>query len=166
MAALPRCTDAPGLERWVRTALAPYYTTAPDDVLVPGALTDIKSDVPILEDARGASCVWSGRLGAIAVWQAHDRNGAIVARAATAPTHELLVPRTIVEKHPCAYHQSAIGSGALFNGYILGDDLVGILNFERGQRLLFLVAEFADAAVEDYSGYWQGEHILERLLLR
>lgn len=166
MAALPRCARAPGLERWVRTALAPYYATAPGDTLVSDALADLASGVPILEDARGASCVWAGRLGTIAVWQAHDRGGAVVARAATAPSHEFGVSRAIVEKHLYAYHQSAIGSGALFNGYILGDDLVGVLNVERGQRLLFLVAEFADAAVEDYSGYWQGEHILERLSLR
>jgi hypothetical protein len=132
-------------------------------MLLSSALADLASDVPVLEDPQGASCVWAGRLGAIAAWQAHDKGGALVARAATAPGEGLLVPRTIVEKHPYSYHQSAIGSGELFNGYILGDELVGVLNIERGRRVLFLVAEFADAGVEDYSGYWQGEDILRRL---
>ena len=92
------------------------------------------------------------------------------------------MPDAIVKSHPYAYHQSAIGSGPHFkpyayhrsairsgphfNGYILGDDLVGVINIERGQRLLFLVAQFAGAGVEDRSGYWHGEAILARLSFR
>jgi hypothetical protein len=76
--------------------------------------------------------VWSGRLGAVAAWQAHGQGDTLVARVATAPKGGLSVPRPIVESHPYAYHQPAIGSGALFNGYVLGDELVGVLNIERG----------------------------------
>ena len=165
MIALPRCDHPSGLEQWIRTALAPYYPPAPSDTLESSALADLASDVPILEDPHGASCVWAGRLGAIAAWQAHNEDGALVARAATAPKQDLRIVDAIVETHHHAYHQSAIGSGAYFNGYILGDDLVGVLNIDFGRRVLFLVAEFAHAGVEDYSGYWQGEAILGRLSL-
>ncbi|HSJ21077.1 MAG TPA: hypothetical protein VK964_10925 [Nocardioidaceae bacterium] len=85
-----------------------------------------------------------------------------MARAATAPQQGLEVPRHIVEAHPYAYHQTWIGSGAGFNGYVLGDHLVGVLNLDAGRRLLFFVAEVAEAGVEDYSGYYDGEAILGR----
>jgi hypothetical protein len=81
----------------------------------------------------------------------------------TAPAPGLHIPRSIVEAHQYAYHQSSIGSGADFNGYILGDDLVGVLNIDSGRRVLFVVAEFAGAGVEDYDGYWDGEAVLQRL---
>src|SRR4029453_13017930 len=111
MTALPRCDHPSGLEQWIRTALAPYYPPAPSDTLQSSALADLASDVPILEDPHGASCVWAGRLGAIAAWQAHNEDGALVARAATAPKQDLRVVDAIVEAHHHAYHQSAIGSG-------------------------------------------------------
>jgi hypothetical protein len=179
---MPACDHPSDLERWLRSELAPYHPSAPTDVLLPAPLVDLRADVPILDEPQGASCVWAGRLGSIATWQAHDQGGALVARVATAPKQGLSVPDAIVTSHPYAYHQSAIGSGPHFkpyayhrpairsgphfNGYILGDDLVGIINIERGQRLLFLVAQFAGAGVEDRSGYWQGEAILARLSFR
>jgi hypothetical protein len=161
---LARCKEAPGLETWCRTGLAPYYPpAATDGHLDASSLTDVAGDVPILEGVPTATCVWAGRLGAIACWQAAREHGVVVARAATAPKQGLSIPRRIVEAHPYAYHQTRIGSGADFNGYILGDDLVGVLNLDRGRRLLFLIAEVAEAGVEDNSGYWDGEAILGRL---
>jgi hypothetical protein len=105
------------------------------------ALADVARDVPILQEDTHATCAWAGRLGAVACWQLCDQRDAVVARAATAPQGDLHIPRRIVEAHPYAYHQSEIGSGPHFNGYLLGDELVGVLNINRGQRTLFLVAQ-------------------------
>jgi hypothetical protein len=162
------CSAWPAARRrrvWRRGAerLAPYYAPAATvGHLDASTLTDVAGDVPILEGVPTATCVWAGRLGAIACWQAAREHGVVVAHAATAPKQDLSIPRRIVEAHPYAYHQTWIGSGADFNGYILGDDLVGVLNLDRGRRLLFLIAEVAEAGVEDYSGYWDGEAILGR----
>lgn len=162
---LARCREAPGLETWCRTQLAPYYPRATvDGHLEAHSLSDVAGDVPIMESLPSATCVWAGRLGAVTCWHATGDRGVLVARAATAPLQGLIrVPRQIVETHPYAYHQTSIGSGAAFNGYILGDDLVGVLNLEHGRRVLLFVAELAEANVEDHSGYWDGEAILQRL---
>jgi hypothetical protein len=160
---LGTCKDAPGLENWCRTSLAPYYRPAVSDGhLQASTLSEVGRDVPILDAVPTATCVWAGRLGAIACWQAAHEDGVLVARAASAPKQGLEVPRRIVEAHPYAYHQTWIGSGAGFNGYLLGDRLVGVLNLDHGRRLLFFIAEVAGAGVADYSGYYDGEAILRR----
>jgi hypothetical protein len=159
---LPPCDGAPGLEEWVRNALAPYYVIA-SDAVVRAALADVARDVPILQGTPDATCTWAGRLGDVACWQLCGGTGSVVARAASAPHRDLRVPDMVVQAHPYAYHQSGIGSGPHFNGYILGDDLVGVINIERGRRLLLFVAEFPGAAVEDHAGYDDGESLLGRL---
>jgi hypothetical protein len=96
-----------------------------DGHLDASSLTDVAGDVPILEGVPTATCVWAGRLGAIACWQAAREHGVVVARAATAPKQDLSIPRRIVEAHPYAYHQTWIGSGADFNGYWDGEAILG-----------------------------------------
>jgi hypothetical protein len=121
-------------------------------------------------------CVWSGRVGTVACWELRDEAGQVVGRVAAAPRTDSAIPQEIVRKHPQAYHQSTIGAGPgfveqhpysydeklirdgpHFNGYILGDDLVGYVNVGRGARLLLLVATFPGASIADYDGYWDGE---------
>ena len=53
--------------------------------------------------------------------------------------------------------------GPLFNGYIIDDDLVGVLNIGQGARMFYLAATFVGVAVVDYDGYWDGEALLARL---
>src|SRR5947209_7879317 len=105
MPSLPPCSDAPGLERWLRQALAPYYVVN-DGPLVREPLIDVSGGIPILQEPVGAVCVWSGRVGAVACWELHDERGDLVARAASAPRFNLTVPDRIVKLHPYAYHQS------------------------------------------------------------
>jgi hypothetical protein len=176
-----QCSEAPGLETWLRETLDRYHlvATAP---LVAAALATMLHEIPLLLNPDEADCVWSGHLGEIACWQTHDDAGRVTGRLATAPKVDLLVPRSIVMRYPRSYHQSAIGAGpdflaehpnsydrrALlegphFSGYIIGDDLVGCLNISRGERLFYLVAQFPGASIVDYEGYWEGEALLARL---
>ena len=140
-------------------------------------------ELPVLLDPdEGAACVWSGHLGAVACWQLRDKSGDLIARLATAPKADLNMPDAIVRLHPQSYHQSGIGAGPgyvaahpfsyddrvlregpLFNGYIIGDDLVGVLNIGQGARMFYLAATFVGAAVVDYDGCWDGEALLARL---
>ena len=89
---LARCKEAAGLETWCRRWLAPYYAPAATvGHFDASSLTDIAGDVPILEGVPTATCVWAGRLGAIACWQAAREHGVVVARAATAPKQDLSI---------------------------------------------------------------------------
>ncbi len=182
MLALSQCAEASaGLEEWLRQALNPYFSveSAP---LAAAPLEEMLRDVPVLLDPREAACVWSGHVGDVACWELRDADGRCIARLATAPKPDLHMPQELVRRHPYAYHQSGIGAGPgfhdqhghtyddrvlrdgpHFNGYILGDDLVGALNVGRGARLFYIVGEFPGAGVVDYDGYWDGEALLARL---
>lgn len=181
MSDLPRCDHTPGLVPWIRQSLRPYLSLEDQPVLdVPLSL--LLGEIPVLLDPPETAHVWSGRVGAVACWELRAPDGDVLARVATAPRSSLVVPEEMVTKHPRSYHQSAIGAGPgfvernphsydeerlrdgpHFNGYILGDDVVGCLNVGRGSRLFLLVGYFAGLAVADYDGYWDGEALLARL---
>ena len=181
MVHLPRCDQAPGLEEWVRRAFAPYLALG-DESLVELPLTQMLNHVPVLLDPPQPGCVWSGRLTSVACWELRDGAGRVVARAATAPESDPRVPREIVTKYPHSYHQTAIGAGPgfldenphsydlkrlrdgpFFNGYIVGDELVGCLNVGHAARFFLFMAQFPGLAVADDEGYWDGEALLARL---
>jgi hypothetical protein len=77
-----------------------------------------------------------------------------------ATTPSTLVPR---DRRVAPVRLSPVGHWIRhFNGRILGDDLVGMLNIDRGRLLFF--AQFAGADIQDNDG-WDGEAILQRLHL-
>jgi hypothetical protein len=182
MLALNQCSEAPGLEDWIRQSVEPYFSVGPA-MLTAAALETVLREIPLLLDPDPESaCVWSGRLGEVVCWQLHDAAGQLISRLATAPKPDLSIPQAMVKRHPLSYHQSGIGAGPSFheqhgrtydgralrdgphfNGYIVGDDLVGCLNIGRGTRLFYVVGEFPGARVVDYDGYWDGEALLARL---
>jgi len=181
MVLLPLCDQAPGLEPWLREAVVPFLALD-EESLVEAPLMEMLDEVPMLLDPPVTGCVWSGRLASVACWELRNGSSSVVARVATAPRPDGVIPQEIVSRYPRSYHGSAIGAGPgfldqhprsydktrlregpHFNGYVLGDDVVGYLNIGRGKRLFLLVAQFPGAGVVDYDGYWDGEALLARL---
>ena len=181
MSDLPRCDHTPGLGPWLRDSIGAHLPLD-DQPLVEVPLSRVLGEIPVLLDPPETARLWSGRLGLVTCWELRAEDGSVLARLATAPQSDLTVPQEIVTKHPRSYHQSAIGAGPgfleqnphsydearlrdgpHFNGYILGDDLVGCLNVGRGSSLFLVAAQFPGLAVADYEGYWDGEALLARL---
>jgi hypothetical protein len=181
MLLFPHCDQAPGFEPWLREAVVPFLALG-EESLVEAPLMEMLDEVPILLDPPATGCVWSGRLGSVACWELRNGSNGVEARVATAPRPDGVIPQEVVSRYPRSYHQTAIGSGPgfldqhphsydktrlaegpHFNGYVLGDDIVGYLNVGGGKRFFLLVAQFSGAGVVDYDGYWDGEALLARL---
>ena len=177
---LPACNHSAGFADWLRASLGPYVDFGAETV-EEAPLSHLLEEVPVILDPPDAACVWSGRLGSAACWELLVGDF-ITARAASVARTDGVIPQEIVRRHPQSYHQTGIGAGPgfldrhprsydenilrhgpHFNGYILGDDLLGYVNVGRGARFFLLAAQFPGASVVDYDGYWDGEALLARL---